>query len=45
LTEAVNEELVESNPMAGWTYKRKAAPTEEDEVDPFSQEHRAILPH
>ena len=44
LTEAVDEELIESNPMAGWTYKRKGAPTEDDDVDPFSpEEQRAII--
>jgi integrase len=44
MTEAVDEELIENNPMAGWTYKRKAAPIEEDEVDPFSpEEQRAII--
>lgn len=44
LTEAVDEELIENNPLAGWTYARKAAPTDEDDVDPFSpEEQRAIL--
>lgn len=44
LTEAVNEELIENNPMAGWTYKRKSSPTEEDDVDPFSpEEQHAII--
>lgn len=44
MTEAVDEELIENSPMAGWTYKHKAAPVEEDEVDPFSPEvQRAII--
>lgn len=44
LTEAVDEELIEINPMAGWTYKRKSVPTEEDDVDPFSpEEQQAII--
>lgn len=44
MTEALDEELIETNPMAGWTYKRKAAPTEDDDVDPFSpEEQHAII--
>ncbi|MBI6743295.1 Arm DNA-binding domain-containing protein [Pseudomonas syringae] len=44
LSEAIDEELIENNPMAGWTYKRKSAPTNEDDVDPFSpEEQRAII--
>jgi integrase len=43
LTEAVDEELIENNPMAGWTYKRKSAPREEDDVDPFSQDEQAAI--
>ena len=44
MMEAVEEVLIENNPMAGWTYKRKAAPTEDDEVDSFSpEEQRAII--
>lgn len=44
MMEAIDEVLIENNPMAGWTYKRKAAPTEEDEVDSFSpEEQRAII--
>lgn len=44
LTEAVDEELLENNPMAEWTYKRKSTPTEEDDVDPFSlEEQHAII--
>ncbi|MCF7537562.1 tyrosine-type recombinase/integrase [Pseudomonas petrae] len=44
LTEAVDEELIENNAMAGWTYKRKSAPTEEDDIDPFSpEEQHAII--
>ena len=39
-----DEELIENNPMAGWTYKRKAAPTDDDDVDPFTtEEQRAII--
>lgn len=34
MTEAIDEELIENNPLAGWTYKRKAAPTDDDDVAP-----------
>jgi integrase len=44
LNDAVDEELLETNPLAGWTYLRKEAPPKEDDVDPFSpEEQRAIL--
>ena len=43
LNDAVEEELVEINPLAGWTYARKGL-VKEDDVDPFSpDEQRAIL--
>lgn len=43
LNDAVDEELVEVNPLAGWTYTRKDQ-VKEDDVDPFSpEEQRAIL--
>jgi len=44
LNDAVEEELIELNPLAGWTYSRKAAPPKEDDVDPFSpEEQQAVL--
>jgi len=44
LNDAVdNEELIDINPLAGWTFSRKAQ-VKEDDVDPFSpEEQRAIL--
>lgn len=43
LNDAVDEELIEINPLAGWTYSRKGQ-VREDDVDPFSpEEQRAIL--
>jgi len=43
LNDAVEEELVEINPLAAWTYARKGL-VKEDDVDPFSpDEQRAIL--
>lgn len=44
LNDATEEELIELNPLAGWTYSRKAAPAKEDDVDPFSpEEQQAVL--
>ncbi|HCR1244565.1 TPA: DUF3596 domain-containing protein [Pseudomonas aeruginosa] len=43
LNEAIDEELLDLNPLAGWTYARKGE-VREDDVDPFSpEEQRAIL--
>lgn len=44
LTDAAEEELIEMNPLAGWTYSRKEAPAKDDDVDPFSpEEQQAVL--
>ncbi|PRA14321.1 MULTISPECIES: Arm DNA-binding domain-containing protein [Pseudomonas] len=44
LNDATEEELIELNPLAGWTYSRKAAPPKEDDVDPFGpEEQQAVL--
>ena len=44
LTDAIDEELIETNPLAGWTYSRKDVPTTDDDVDPFSpEEQQAVL--
>ncbi|MBO0369254.1 site-specific integrase [Pseudomonas putida] len=44
LNDAVDEELLDVNPLAGWTYTRKEAPPREDDVDPFlPEEQQAIL--
>lgn len=44
LNDAVDEELLDINPLSGWTYARKEAPPRDDEVDPFSpEEQQAIL--
>ncbi|MEN5032921.1 DUF3596 domain-containing protein [Pseudomonas sp. Ps21-P2] len=44
LNDAAEEELVDVNPLAGWTYSRKEAPPKEDDVDPFSpEEQQAVL--
>lgn len=44
LNDAIDDELIEVNPLAGWTYSVKGKPKAEDEIDPFSpEEQRAIL--
>lgn len=44
LNDAAEEELIDLNPLAGWTYSRKEAPLKQDDVDPFSpEEQQAIL--
>lgn len=43
LNDACDEELIEVNPLAGWTYSRKEAPPKVDDVDPFSPEEQAVI--
>lgn len=44
LTDAVTDDLIEINPLAGWTYKKNEPPKETDDVDPFTpDEQLAIL--
>ncbi len=40
------DEIIEANPLAGWTYAKKEAPKTVDVVDPFTREEQAaILAH
>lgn len=44
LSDAVDDELIETNPLAGWTYSVKEKPKAADDIDPFSpEEQRALL--
>lgn len=43
LDAAVEDELIEDNPMIGYSYSRKQAPKEVDEVDPFRTEEQAAI--
>lgn len=43
LNDAVDDELIESNPLAGWTYSVKGKPKGEDEIDPFTKEEQAAI--
>lgn len=43
LTEAAEDELIELNPIAGWTYRKQEPPKDEEEVDPFSRDEQAAV--
>ena len=43
LNDAVDEELIDANPLAAWTYLRKEKPKTEDDIDPFSPEEQREL--
>lgn len=42
LHDAVEDEVIEQNPLQGWTYSRKEDP-KEDHVDPFTREEQAAI--
>lgn len=43
LGDAVDDELIDSNPLAGWTYSVKEKPRQVDDIDPFSKEEQREL--
>lgn len=44
LDDAVDDDLIQTNPLAGWRYRRRESPHSQDEIDPFTQaEQEAIL--
>ena len=44
LQEAFEDELIESNPLAGWTYEKAATPTDaQDDIDPFTREEQTAI--
>lgn len=46
LDDAMYDELIETNPLQGWSYQRREAPKLQDDVDPFTTEEQiAILAH
>lgn len=40
---ALDDELIDINPMYGWTFERKEAPRPEDDVDPFDMEEQTEI--
>lgn len=46
LDDAIEDELIETNPLAGWCYSKIEEPKEKDDIDPFTKdEQAAILKH
>lgn len=43
LGEAVQDELIEANPLYGWQWRNKEAPNDEDDVDPFSADEQLSI--
>jgi integrase len=43
LADAIDDELIEVNPLEGYTYRKKAAPKDDDEIDPFDREEQAAI--
>ncbi|MFT4171792.1 MAG: site-specific integrase [Rhodocyclaceae bacterium] len=44
LQDALDDELIDANPLYGWKFARKEAPKPTDDIDPFSaDEQRAIV--
>ena len=43
LQEAFEDELIESNPLAGWVYRKAEPPKESEDVDPFTAEEQTAI--
>ena len=43
LHDAAEDELIENNPMAGWTYSKQDAPKKKLTIDPFSKEEQKLI--
>jgi integrase len=43
LQEAVDDELIEANPLYGWSYQRKEPPKPGDDIDPFTPAEQAAI--
>lgn len=43
LQDAVDDEILETNPLIGWTYQNREAVKEDDDVDPFTGEEQARI--
>jgi len=43
LQDAIDDELLETNPLYGWKYARKEAPRAIDDVDPFTADEQAEI--
>lgn len=43
LKDALDDELIETNPLAGWTYQKREELKTEDDVDPFDKDEQAAI--
>lgn len=43
LDDALHDEIIDHNPIAGWSYKKNEPPKEHDEVDPFTRDEQARI--
>jgi integrase len=43
LQSALDDDLIETNPLHGWCYSRQEAPKPVDDIDPFSAEDQALI--
>lgn len=43
LQDAMDDELIEANPLYGWKFARKEAPKPTDDIDPFSADEQAEI--
>lgn len=43
LQDAVDDELIDHNPLAGWRFKKLAAPPKDDKVDPFNRDEQSAI--
>lgn len=43
LNEALQDDLIETNPLFSWQYKNKEAPDKIDDVDPFTAEEQKLI--
>ena len=43
LADALDDDLIDANPLYGWTFKRKEAPKPTDTIDPFSADEQAAI--
>lgn len=40
---ALDDDLIETNPLYGWRYSRKEAPSPVDDIDPFTSEEQTVI--
>jgi integrase len=43
LDDAIEDELIEVNPLARWCYSKVEAPQSKDDIDPFTKEEQAAI--